>query len=78
MGAIGGALAGMLAAAGEAPCLFARGRRLEQLRREGLRVLFAGGRAIEMRLPARGRADLDEGALHVGRSAVVRAIVEAV
>ena len=47
----------MLAAAGEAPCLFARGRRLEQLRREGLRVLFAGGRAIEMRLPASDRAD---------------------
>ncbi len=47
----------MLAAAGEAVCLFARGRRLEQLRSEGLRVLFKGGRAIEMRLPAGDRAD---------------------
>ena len=47
----------MLAAAGEAVCLFARGRRLQQLRSEGLNVLFKGGRASELRLPASDRAD---------------------
>jgi len=47
----------MLAAAGEAVCLFARGRRLQQLRSEGLNVLFKGGRASELRLPASDCAD---------------------
>lgn len=57
VGAVGGAVAGMLAIAGENVHLIARGNRLEQLRRDGLQVMRSGADTIRLRLPVSERAE---------------------
>jgi 2-dehydropantoate 2-reductase len=60
VGAVGGALAGALGAAGEEVRLFARGRRRAQLMRDGLVVHIEGAHPIRIRAPVSERADFGE------------------
>jgi 2-dehydropantoate 2-reductase len=57
VGAVGGTIAARLAATGESVSLIARGARLAQLRRDGLRVQFDGTAPATLRLPV---SDLPE------------------
>jgi 2-dehydropantoate 2-reductase len=57
VGADGGTIAARLAAHGEAVSLVARGERLEQLRRDGLRTQFAGRAPDALRLPVSDRPE---------------------
>jgi 2-dehydropantoate 2-reductase len=56
VGAVGATIAARLAASGETVTLLARGARLAQLRRDGLRVDF-GGKLLEARLRVSDRPD---------------------